>query len=89
MGIAAQNQVYVALSNRIGKERDLGFTGASMIAGWDGFAVAGPAPGDEEALLVAETDLSEATRKRQRNPRNHVIDDRRPDMYVTEPGVVA
>ncbi|MEA2646182.1 MAG: N-carbamoylputrescine amidase [Chloroflexota bacterium] len=85
MGIAAQNQVYVALSNRIGEERDLGFTGASMVAGWDGFAVSGPAAGDEEALLVVEIELAEATRKRQRNPRNHVVEDRRPEMYRTEP----
>ena len=89
MGIAAQNQVHVALSNRIGEERGLGFTGASMVAGWDGFAVAGPAPGDEESLLVADVDLPEATRKRQRNPRNHAIEDRRPDMYRTEPRVPA
>ena len=85
MGIATQNQVYVALSDRIGTERDVSFIGASIIVGWDGWPLAGPASPDGEELLVAEMDLAEATRKRQRNPRNHGIADRRPQQYRTEP----
>jgi predicted amidohydrolase len=85
MGIAAQNQVYVALADRIGTEREIGFIGASIIVGWDGWPLAGPASADAEELLVAEMDLAEATRKRQRNPRNHAIGDRRPEQYRTEP----
>jgi N-carbamoylputrescine amidase len=85
MGTASQNQVYFALADRIGEERGIGFIGASMIVGWDGWPLAGPASGDGEELLVGEMDLNQATRKRQRNPLNHGILDRRPDVYRTEP----
>jgi len=89
MGIASQNQVNFALSDRIGEEREIGFIGASIIVGWDGWPLAGPGSGDREELLVAEMDLAEATRKRQRNPLNHGILDRRPDQYRTEPVAAA
>ncbi|MFN2465316.1 MAG: nitrilase-related carbon-nitrogen hydrolase [Candidatus Dormibacteria bacterium] len=89
MGIASQNQVYFALSDRIGEERGIGFIGASILVGWDGWPLAGPASGDEEELLVADMDLAEATRKRQRNPLNHGILDRRPDAYRTEADAAA
>ena len=84
MGIASQNQVHFALSDRIGEEREIGFIGASIIVGWDGWPMAGPASGNREELIVAEMDLAQATRKRQRNPLNHAILDRRPDQYRTE-----
>ena len=83
MGIAAQNQVYFALADRVGEEREVGFIGASIIVGWDGWPIAGPASADAEELLVAEMDLPEATAKRQRNPENHGILDRRPESYRT------
>lgn len=84
MGTSGQNQVYFALADRIGEERGIGFIGASILTGWDGWALAGPASGDREELLVADMDLAEATRKRQRNPENHGILDRRPEAYRTE-----
>jgi N-carbamoylputrescine amidase len=83
MGIASQNQVYVALAARTGEERDIGFIGASLIVGWDGWPLAGPASGEREEVLVAELDLAEASVKKQRNPRNHALGDRRPETYVT------
>ncbi|MDP9325809.1 MAG: hydratase [Candidatus Dormibacteraeota bacterium] len=85
MGIATQNQVYVALADRFGTEREVSFIGASIIVGWDGWPLAGPAARDQEELLVAEMHLAEATRKRQRNPRNHGIADRQPAQYRVEP----
>lgn len=85
MGIASQNQVNFALSDRIGEERGVGFIGASIIVGWDGWPLSGPASGDGEELVVAEMDLAQATRKRQRNPLNHGILDRRPDQYRNHP----
>ena len=84
MGIASQNQVYFALADRVGDERGIGFIGASIIVGWDGWPLAGPGSADGEELLVADMDLAEATRKRQRNPENHGILDRRPIAYRTE-----
>ncbi|HEV3231758.1 MAG TPA: nitrilase-related carbon-nitrogen hydrolase [Candidatus Dormibacteraeota bacterium] len=89
MGIAAQNQVYVAVADRIGDERDLGFIGGSVIVGWDGWPLAGPASEAGEELLVAEVDLAEAARKKQRNPRNHAFADRREDQYRTTSSVAA
>jgi predicted amidohydrolase len=89
MGIASQNQTFIALADRIGEEREVGFIGASIIIGWDGWPLAGPASGDREELLVAELDLAEATLKQQRNPKNHAIRDRRPEAYRTQPEGVA
>ena len=89
MGIASQNQVYFALADRTGDERGIGFIGASIIVGWDGWPLAGPGSADHEELLVAEMDLAEATRKRQRNPENHGILDRRPEAYRTEADAAA
>ncbi|MHB8508391.1 MAG: nitrilase-related carbon-nitrogen hydrolase [Candidatus Dormibacteria bacterium] len=83
MGIASQNQVNVALCSRVGEERDLGFIGASLVVGWDGWPIAGPAAPASEDLLLAELDLPGATAGRQRNPRNHALDDRRTDQYRT------
>ena len=85
MGIASQNQVYFALSARTGEEREVGFIGASIIVGWDGWPMAGPASGDRDELIVADMDLAQAREKRQRNPRNHTIQDRRPEAYRPEP----
>jgi N-carbamoylputrescine amidase len=84
-GIASQNQVYFALADRTGEERGIGFIGASIIVGWDGWPLAGPGSAAREDLLGAEMDLAQATQKRQRNPENHGILDRRPEAYRTDP----
>ena len=74
---AAENGAVVACADRIGEERGLRFLGASIIVGADGWPVAGPAPADAEALLVADVDLAGVERARQRTPRNHLLGDRR------------
>lgn len=81
MASAAQNGVVVACADRVGTERDIRFLGCSVIVGADGWPVAGPAGHDDEALLVAEVDLDSVARARRRTPRNHLIEDRRPDSY--------
>ena len=81
VGLATQNQVFVAAADRIGEERGVRFVGCSCLVGPDGIMMAGPAPVDEEALLVAEVDLSRARRARSRTPRNDTIRDRRPELY--------
>ena len=78
---AAQNGVVMACADRIGEERGLTFLGASIIVGADGWPVAGPAPADAEALLVADVDLGTVARARQRTPRNDLLGDRRPAAY--------
>ncbi|MGC1184210.1 MAG: nitrilase-related carbon-nitrogen hydrolase [Candidatus Dormiibacterota bacterium] len=81
VAVATQNQVFVAAADRIGRERDVEFIGASCIVGPEGWMLAGPAPRSDEALLLADVDLSQAVARQQRTPRNHAFGDRRPDLY--------
>ena len=91
MVTAAQNGVVMACADRVGEERGTIFLGASIIVGADGWPVAGPAPIDEPALLIADVDLADVEKARRRTPRNHLLDDRRPDAYraVTVAAVTA
>ena len=80
---AVENRVFVITANRFGTESrgaevPLTFTGGSQIMTPDGEtpAKAGPA---EAVAMVREINLS-ATDK-QLNPRNHLFEDRRPDLY--------
>jgi N-carbamoylputrescine amidase len=79
---AAQNGVVMACADRVGEERGTRFLGASIIVGADGWPVAGPASAAGEELLVADVDLASVERARQRTPRNHLLDDRRPAAYT-------
>ena len=82
---AAENGVVMACADRIGEERGLRFLGASIIVGADGWPVAGPGPATDEALLVADVDLTGVARARQRTPRNHLLGDRNPAAYAAIP----
>ena len=55
--MAYQNSVYAAMANRCGVEDGVAYAGASVIAGPDGTLLA--KAGDEEAVLVADLDLSQ------------------------------
>ena len=81
MATAAQNGVVMACADRVGVERDVQFLGCSIIVGPEGWPLQGPAGPEEEVLLVAEVDLDDVAVARRRTPRNHLIDDRRPDSY--------
>ncbi|MFN2582928.1 MAG: nitrilase-related carbon-nitrogen hydrolase [Candidatus Dormibacteria bacterium] len=81
MATAAQNGVVMACADRIGLERDVRFIGASIIVGTDGWPVAGPASKDQPELLIADVDLDDVAKARRRTPRNHLMDDRRPEAY--------
>ncbi|HUY24515.1 MAG TPA: nitrilase-related carbon-nitrogen hydrolase [Candidatus Saccharimonadales bacterium] len=89
VAVATQNQVYLAAADRIGSERDIDFVGGSCVVGPDGWMLAGPATRCDEALLLADVDLSQSAAKKQRTPRNHALGDRRPELYrelsATEP----
>ena len=89
MVTAAQSGVVMACADRIGEERGTTFLGASIIVGADGWPLAGPAPLDGEALLVAEADLAGVEAARRRTPRNHLLDDRRPGAYTAVPVTAA
>ncbi|HEY6538204.1 MAG TPA: nitrilase-related carbon-nitrogen hydrolase [Candidatus Dormibacteraeota bacterium] len=81
VGAATQNQVFVAAADRIGEEREVEFIGGSCIVGPEGWLLAGPAPRTDEAMLLADVDLSQADARKQRTPRNHALGDRRPELY--------
>lgn len=82
---ALMNRLYVVTANRIGTERDLTFTGMSIIADPAGeVLVRGPERESHVALVTV--DLQRARDKRI-TARNHLFDDRRPECYqaLTDP----
>jgi 5-aminopentanamidase len=83
---AFANRMFVAAACRCGAERGVSWTGGSVIAGPDGYPVAGPANssadpgGAHPKLLLADCDLSLA-RNKATSPRNDAHADRRPTLY--------
>jgi hypothetical protein len=57
----------------------------SLIAGPDGYPLAGPVLADRPDLLIADCDLP-ATRNKWINEHNDLLADRRPDLYSAGPG---
>ena len=84
---AFANRMFVAAACRCGDERGVSWTGGSVIAGPDGYPVAGPASTSADAtgarpeLLLADCDLSLA-RNKATGPRNDAHADRRPALYL-------
>lgn len=80
---SVENHVYTVTANRIGTEtqsgRTITFTGGSQVLSPTGECLAS-AGTDETALLTARVDLSAADAK-QINPHNHLMHDRRVDLY--------
>jgi predicted amidohydrolase len=81
MSGAHSNGMVVAAADRVGVERGQAFLGNSLIVDSQGWPVAGPASADGEEILFADVNLSDARRNRQLNGFNHVLRDRRSDMY--------
>lgn len=79
---ANANRVAFACADRAGTERGLEFMGQSVIVDPNGLAAAGPAPTDGEATLTATVDLATA-RKKTLTDYDHVLADRRPELYDT------
>ena len=77
---AATNGVFIAVADRCGTERGVHWVGGSLIAGPDGYPLAGPVTADRAAMLTADCDLSRARDKRI-NTRNDLFADRRPELY--------
>ncbi|MBS2097997.1 nitrilase-related carbon-nitrogen hydrolase [Carboxylicivirga linearis] len=73
------NKIFIATTNRIGEERDLVFTGQSVLVGPDGETIV-KADDKEKVLLIEEVDLSVALNK-QITQRNQAFNDRRKDVY--------
>ena len=80
LAAAATNRMFVIACDRVGSERGVDWVGGSVIAGCDGFPLAGPARAGETVTLSAALRLEEARDKRL-NDRNDVLGDRRPELY--------
>ena len=75
---AAENQVYVAYANRVGREEGrFRYVGQSTVAGPSGEVVA-RAPADAQTLLFADLDPEEIARVRS---VYSYLDERRPALY--------
>lgn len=81
MAAAHVNSIYIACADRVGTERGQPFEGQSLIVGFTGWPVAGPASRDKEEILLAEVALGDARRARNWNAFNQVLRDRRADLY--------
>lgn len=76
------NNIFVAVSDRVGTERGCKFPGNSLIVDQSGKPVAGPIGLEEEAVIYAEVNLSDARRKQWTHFANP-IKDRRIDLWGT------
>jgi N-carbamoylputrescine amidase len=83
MASAHSNGIGIACANRIGTERGQLFIGQSLIVGPQGWPLAGPASKDHEQILYATMDFRQARAGRQLNPFNHLLRDRRTDLYAS------
>ena len=82
MANAHSNAMNIVCANRTGTERGQPFIGQSLIVGAQGWPVAGPAPVDgEDLILLAQLDIKATRQARQLNAFNHVLRDRRTDLY--------
>ena len=55
---ASVNGVFVVVADRCGVERGVDWIGGTLIAGPEGYLLAGPVLADHPALLVADCDLA-------------------------------
>jgi len=81
MAAAHSNAMFVVCADRIGVERGQAFIGHSLIVDCSGWPIAGPAAEDDAAIIYADLDLAQASSKRRLNEFNHLLDDRRADVY--------
>lgn len=81
MAAAHSNGLMIVCANRMGTERGQPFIGQSLIVSGDGWPLAGPASCDQEEILYAAIDLQRIRSARTLNTFNHVLRDRRTDVY--------
>jgi predicted amidohydrolase len=73
------NRFFIFTTNRIGRERDISFSGSSFVTDPEGEVIAEASKTDEEVLVTeVNPDLS---RDKMITERNHVLLDRFPDLY--------
>jgi predicted amidohydrolase len=76
---AAVNRMFIAVADRVGRERGQDWLGGTVIVDADGYPVSGIRLG-EEHIAMAGLDLS-AARDKSISPLNDVHADRRPELY--------
>lgn len=81
MANAHVNGLFIAAADRVGVEREQPFLGHSVIVGPTGQLASGPASGDNEEIIMASCNLSESRRTRSFNELNHILRDRREEVY--------
>ncbi|MFW5329667.1 nitrilase family protein [Hydrogenophaga sp. ZJX-1] len=81
MANAHSNALNIVCANRVGIERGQAFIGQSLIVGAQGWPLAGPASYDKEEILFANINLKSTRQARSLNVFNHVLRDRRDDIY--------
>lgn len=74
------NRIHIAVCDRHGDERGMGWNSRSSVIGPEGQFLAGPAP-YAEYLLLADCDLAEAENKVWDGTDNDALADRRPELY--------
>ena len=75
------SQVFIACASQAGPHGDLDFLGSSILADPYGGLAAGPLPGSEDAVAVAEVDIGAAKRAQVRGELIAPRADRRTDLY--------
>ncbi|MCD6164369.1 MAG: acyltransferase [Candidatus Odinarchaeota archaeon] len=74
-----ENHIFTITANRVGKEKDLMFTGQSQITDVKGEVLARGSKNKEE-IITAEINIDEA-RNKKITPYNDLLKDRRPEYY--------
>ena len=77
---AAVNRLFIAVADRVGRERAQDWLGGTVIVDADGYPATGIALGDEH-IALATIDLAQ-TRDKSISPLNDVHADRRPELYI-------
>jgi len=78
-GLSLMNRIFIATANRTGTEGDLTFNGSSMFTGPTG-QTSIMASNDKTEIISQEINV-ELSRNKMITRRNHVFDDRRPEIY--------
>lgn len=86
MASAHSNGLNIICADRVGTERGQAFVGQSLIVDSQGWPLAGPASLDREEILYARINLKTSRQGRHLNAFNHVLRDRRTDVYDLVPG---
>lgn len=76
---ALTNRIYIVTANRIGSEKNLTFTGISIISSPKG-KILDKATEKDEVINIVDVDLK-LSEDKMITPRNHAFFDRRPDEY--------